>query len=48
MRSNLDGGVKMNYKEEIIRMIEEIEDIKIIKLIYGFVKRGYKEEKAGK
>ncbi len=36
-----------NYKEEIIKMVEKIENPAIIKFIYGFVKSGYKEEKAG-
>lgn len=37
----------MNYKEEIICMVNDIKCEKILKLIYSFVKRGYKEEKAG-
>jgi len=34
-----------NYKEEIKKMINEMENDKILKLIYNFVKSGYKEEK---
>lgn len=37
----------MDYKKEIIEMIEEIENAEILKLIYGFIKSGYEEEKAG-
>lgn len=35
------------YRREIIKMVEKIENPVILKLIYGFVKGGYKEEKAG-
>lgn len=35
-------------KIEIIKMLNEIQNEKIIMLIYGFVKTGFKEEKAGK
>ena len=38
----------MNYKKEIIEMIQKMNDPVILKLIYGFTKSGYKEEKAGK
>ena len=38
----------MNYKKEIIEMIEKIHSEKMIKFIYGCVKRVYKEERAGK
>ena len=38
----------MNYKKEIIEMIENIHSEKILNLIYWFVKRGYKEERAGR
>lgn len=37
----------MDYKKEIIEMIQEIHSEKILNLIYWFVKRGYKEERAG-
>lgn len=36
------------YKEEIINMVKKIENPLILKLIYGFTKSGYKEEKAGR
>lgn len=39
---------KEEYKEKIIKMIEEISDISTIKLIYYYVSSGYNEEKAGK
>ena len=38
----------MDYKKEIIEMIENIHREKILNLIYWFVKRGYKEERAGR
>ena len=37
----------MEYKKEIIQMIKEIENDKIIKILYNFVKSFYKEERAG-
>ena len=42
------GGVYVDYKKEIIEMIQEIHSEKILNLIYWFVKRGYKEERAGR
>ena len=39
---------KEEYKEKIIKMIEEISDISTIKLLYYYVSSGYNEEKAGK
>lgn len=39
---------KKTYKEEIITMIKEIEDYKILRILHGFVKAGLKEEKAGR
>lgn len=39
---------KDTYKEEIITMIKEIEDYKILRILYEFVKAGLKEEKAGR
>lgn len=39
---------KEYYKEKIIEMVEEIENPLILKLIYGFTKSGYEEEKAGR
>lgn len=38
----------MDYKKEIIDMVQKINSKKILNLIYWFVKRGYKEEWAGK
>lgn len=35
------------YQKRIIEMIKKIKNIKILKLIEGFVLSGYKEEKAG-
>ena len=35
------------YKEKIIAMVKEIKSLKFIHMMYGFVKRLYKEEKAG-
>lgn len=42
-----NSNEKKFYKEKIIEMVEKIENLKILRLIYGFVKGGYKEEKAG-
>lgn len=39
---------KETYKEEIITMIKEIEDYKILRILHEFVKAGLKEEKAGR
>lgn len=39
---------KESCKKQIIEMVESIENIRILKMIWGFVRRGYKEEKAGK
>lgn len=36
------------YKQKIIEMVEKINDARILKLIYGFVRGGYNEEKAGR
>ena len=38
----------MDYKKEIIEMIQKIHSETMIKFIYGCVKRVYKEERAGK
>lgn len=35
------------YKEKIIEMIREMRCEKILRLIYGFVRSGYNEERAG-
>lgn len=39
---------KEYYNEQIIEMVKKINNLLILKLIYGFVKSGYNEEKAGK
>lgn len=38
----------MSYKEEIVKMLECISNERILKLIYGFVRRGYGEDMAEK
>lgn len=38
---------KEYYRQKIIEMVGRIENLEILKLIYGFVKTGYKEETAG-
>lgn len=44
-----DGNFKEKdfYKQKIIEMVEEIDNQKILRLIYLFTKSGYNEEKAG-
>jgi len=37
-----------DYKKEILNMLDEINDTKILKLIYGLTKSGYREEQAVK
>lgn len=39
---------KEYYREQIVEMIQKIDNNNVLKLIYGFTKSGYKEEKAGK
>lgn len=39
--------IKKCYKEKIIELVEKIENQAILKLIYGLVRSGYEEEKAG-
>lgn len=36
----------MNYKKEIIKMVNKMENLEFLEMIYGFVKRLHKEEKA--
>lgn len=36
------------YKEQIIEMVGKIDSVLVLKLIYGFVRGGYNEEKAGR
>lgn len=38
----------MSYKDEIIEMLESISNERILKLIYGFVRSGYREDRAMK
>lgn len=38
----------MDYKKEIIEMIQNMHNEKILNLIFWFVKRGYNEERARK
>ena len=38
----------MEHKKEMIQMIKEIENDKIIKILYNVVKSFYKEERAGR
>ena len=42
------GGLFMDYKKEIIEMIQKIHNESMIKFIYGCVKRVYNEERVGK
>ena len=42
------GGIFMDYKKEIIEMVQKIHNESMIKFIYGCVKRAYKEERVGK
>ena len=39
---------KEELKREIVELVDQIDNEKILKLIAGFVKSGYKEEQAGK
>nr|DAW53986.1 MAG TPA: hypothetical protein [Caudoviricetes sp.] len=36
-----------DYKQKIIEIVNQIENIKILRLILGFARTGYEEEKAG-
>ena len=38
---------KEDYRKMIIEMVNKIENLRILKMIWGFVRSGYKEEKAG-
>ena len=40
-------GNSNEYKQKIIEIVNQIENIKILRLIFGFAKAGYEEEKAG-
>lgn len=37
--------MNVNYKKKAIEMIENIENERFLKMIYGFVRRLFKEEK---
>ena len=39
---------KEELKREIVELVDQIDNEKILKLIAGFVKSGYKEEQSGK
>jgi hypothetical protein len=40
-------GNANDYKQKIIEIVNQIENIKILRLILGFARTGYEEEKAG-
>ena len=45
------GGLNLSKEElkrEIVELVDQIDNEKILKLIAGFAKSGYKEEQAGK
>ena len=42
-----EGEWMLDYKRKIIDMVKDIKNEKVLKLIFGFVKSGYEEEKAG-
>lgn len=42
---NMDDE-KEFYRSEIIRYANELKSFKIIRLVYGFIKTGYKQERA--
>lgn len=37
----------MDYKKKIIEMVNKMNNQKFLQMIYGFIKRLYREEKAG-
>ena len=37
---------KEEYRKKIIEMVSKIENVTILKLIFGFTRSGYNEEKA--
>ena len=39
---------KEELRREIVELVDQIENEKILTLIAGFVRSGYKEEQAGK
>lgn len=42
----MDEGTKF-YKQSIVEMLKEIENPRFIRMIFGFVRGAYKEEKEG-
>lgn len=40
-------GNANDYKQKIIEIVNQIENIKILRLILGSARTGYEEEKAG-
>lgn len=44
MENNLENK---KCRDKIIELVEKIENLAILKLIYGLVRSGYAEEKAG-
>ena len=47
-RDNPNTVTKEEYREKIVKMVNDIENTRILKLIFGFVSSGYREEKAGR
>ena len=41
-----DGNAD-EYRKDIIEIVNKIENLQILRLIWGFAKSGYEEEKAG-
>lgn len=44
-RSNYGQMLQRSYKEEITEMLESINDVAILRFIYGAVRSGYREDK---
>lgn len=42
-----EGENGMDYKKKIIEMVNKMNNQKFLQMIYGFIKRLYREEKAG-
>ncbi len=41
----MNGGIEVDYKQEIIDMIEKMQNLRFLAMAYGFVRRLYREEK---
>lgn len=39
---------KEHYREKIVEIVRKIHSPTILKFVYGFVKSGYEEERAGR